>query len=504
MKIVWKLEFDYCIFSNKVCGIAGIFASNNVSTELYETLLSLQHRGQDSAGIITYNGSFHVRKGLGLVREVFEEKHIERLSGSAGIGHVRYTTAGGSSVEEVQPFMVNSPFGIALAFNGNVYNFKELKEEVFKKDLRHINSNSDTEVVLNIFAYELSRYARDDFFTGIKKAIKSVHRRVKGAYSAVALVADKGVIAFRDPHGIRPLVWGRRKNGNKYDHIFASEDTSFQILGFERYRDLEPGEVVCIDKLGRVKTEVITKKEFKPCIFEYIYFARVDATLDNVSVYRARLRMGQNLAKKIKKVYPDLEIDVVIPAPQSATTAALSCAHELGVRYTEGLYKNPFIGRTFIMPEQKERQNANKYKLSAIKYEIKGKNVLILDDSIVRGNVSRHIVKLTRQNGAKKVYFASASPPLIWPDLYGIDMPTRQELIAYKKTEEEVRKEIGADILIYQDLEDVIEAVTRKGDVKFKRPHCAYFDGKYPTSDIDEKLLKQVEKQRMEERKITN
>jgi len=483
-----------------VCGIAGLIGSNGVSTEIYESLLALQHRGQDSAGIITCEESFHTRKGLGLVREVFEQKHMEKLKGKMGIGHVRYTTAGGSSIEEVQPFMVNSPFGIALAFNGNVFNYWELKDELFKKDLRHINSNSDTEVILNIFAYELSRFARDDFFKGICKATKSVHRRVKGAYSAVATISGKGLIAFRDPQGIRPLVWGRRKNGKKYEHIFASENTMFQILGFEYYRDVEPGEVVFVDLAGKVKVQKVTEKEFRPCIFEYVYFARVDSLIDGVSVYRSRLRMGQNLALKIKRLYPDLPIDVVIPAPQSATTAALACAGELGVRYTEGLYKNQFVGRTFIMPGQKERQKANQYKLSAIEQEIRDKNVLVLDDSIVRGNVSRHIVKLMRKNGAKKVYFASASPALKWPDLYGIDLPTREEFVAYKKSKEEIRKDIGADILVYQDLEDLIEAVMRKGDLKFSRPHCAYFNGDYPTQDVDARVLAKVEKQRKKER----
>ena len=479
-----------------MCGIVGIIGSNQISTELYESLLALQHRGQDSAGITTYDGSFHMRKGLGLVRDVFDQRHMTRLHGKMGIGHVRYTTSGCSSIEEVQPFLVNSPFGIGLAFNGNIFNYTELKEEIFKKDLRHINSNSDTEIILNILAYELSRFYKKDFFDAACKSISSLFRRVKGAYAVVSVIADKGLIAFRDPNGIRPLVMGRRKNGSKYEYIFASENTSFQILGFEYVRDVEPGELIFVSPSGVMKSKIINQKEFRPCVFEYIYFARVDALINRVSVYRSRLRMGQNLANKIKRVYSNLEIDSVIPAPQSATTAALACASELGVRYTEGLYKNTFIGRTFIMPDQKSRQQANKYKLSAIKQEINKKNILILDDSIIRGNVSRHIVKLMRDNGAKKVYFASASPPIRWPDVYGVDLPTRTELIAYKKTEDQVRKSIGADVLIYQDLEDLIEAVTRKGDVKFRKPHCAYFDGDYPTDDIDEKVLRKVELER--------
>lgn len=480
-----------------MCGIVGIIGNNEISTELHETLLALQHRGQDSAGITTYDSSFHTKKGIGLVRDVFKRKHMLRLSGKMGIGHVRYTTSsGGSNSEEIQPFLVNSPFGIAMAFNGNVYNFSELKEELFKKDLRQINSDSDTEIILNIFAYELSRFAKEDFFEAVCKAIKGVHKRVRGAYSVVALIAGKGLVAFRDPHGIRPLVIGKRKKGKKNEYIFASENTSFQILGYDYERDVEPGEVIFANMNGQIKKRTISEKEFRPCIFEYVYFARVDALINNVSIYRSRLRMGQNVAKKIKRLHPNLDVDMVIPAPQSATTAALACANELGIRYTEGLYKNSFIGRTFIMPNQDERRQANKYKLSAIKQEINKKNVLVLDDSIVRGNVSRHIVNLLRRNGAKKVYFASASPPIRWPDLYGVDLPTRKELIAYKRTEDEIRKEIGADILVYQDLEDLIEAVTRKGKLKFTNPHCAYFNGDYPTNDIDEKVLKKVEEQR--------
>lgn len=479
-----------------MCGIVGIASNNEISTELYESLLALQHRGQDSAGIVTYDNYFHTRKCLGLVRDVFNQRHMMRLHGKMGIGHVRYTTSGCSSIEEVQPFSVNSPFGISLAFNGNIFNFLELKEELFKKDLRHINSNSDTEVVLNIIAYELSRFCKLDFFEAICKSVGNLYKRAKGGYSVVSIVADKGLIAFRDPHGIRPLVMGKRKNGNRNEYIFASENTSFQILGFEYVRDVEPGEVVFVSSNGVMKSRKILQKEFRPCIFEYVYFARVDAFINNVSVYRSRLRMGQNIAKKIKRVHPNLKIDMVIPAPQSATTAALACANELNIRYTEGLYKNAFIGRTFIMPDQDVRQKANKYKLSAIELEIRNKNILVLDDSIIRGTVSRHIVKLMRDNGAKKVYFASASPPVRWPDMYGVDLPTRGELIAYKKTEDEIRKSIGADVLIYQDLGDLIEAVTRKGKLKFTKPHCAYFNGDYPTKDIDEKMLKKVERER--------
>lgn len=483
-----------------MCGITGIISNQQVSTELYESLLALQHRGQDCAGIATYSNRFNLKKGLGLVREVFNQEDIFRLAGTMGIGHVRYPTVGGGSIEDVQPFIVSSPYGIAMAHNGNVFNFLQLKEELFKENLRQINSNCDVEAILNVFAYELNRFCHREFFDSICQAIESVFQRAKGAYSVVAMIADKGLIAFRDPHGIRPLVWGRRENSFKTEHLFASENTMFETLGFDFYRDVEPGEVVFVDLNGKVKKRVVLQKEFRPCIFEYVYFARPDALLNGVSVYRSRLRMGQNLARKIKREYPDLPLDVVIPAPQSATTAALSCAHQLGVRYSEGLVINQFIGRTFIMPGQEMRQRANRYKLSIIDFEVQDKNVLVVDDSIVRGNVSRHIIKLIRDHGAKKVYFASASPPLKYPDLYGLDLPTHDEYISYNRTEEEVRKLIGADILVYQDLEDLVEAVMRKGEIKFKRPHLAYFDGDYVTGDIDEKVLGEIERQRKSER----
>jgi len=487
-----------------MCGIIGIIGNNDVAVEAYEGLLCLQHRGQDSAGICTYSDRFHVKKGMGLVREVFQQEDIFHLKGAMGIGQVRYPTVGGGTAEEVQPFTTSSPYGIAMAHNGNVFNFCELRQELFRKDFRQINSNNDVEAILNVFAYEMSRFCHRELFDSICLAVQAVHQRVKGAYAVVGLIADKGLIAFRDPHGIRPLVWGQRKTSFKTEHVIASENTMFEILGFDLHRDLEPGEVVFIDLKGEVQSRRITVKEFRPCIFEYVYFARPDALLNGVSVYRARLRMGQNLANKIKRDYPRLKIDVVVPAPESATTAALACAHELDVRYSNSLVKNHFVGRTFIMPDQEVRQKANRYKLSAIGFDIKDKNVLVIDDSIVRGNVSRHIINLMRNKGAKAVYFASASPALRWPDLYGIDLPTRDEYIAYNRSEDEIRQLIGADVLIYQDLPDLIEAVTRKGDLKFTKPHCAYFDGDYPTGDVNEEILAEVERQRKVERAALN
>lgn len=484
-----------------MCGIVGIISERPVATELYDGLVALQHRGQDSAGIATYNQRFHLHKGMGLVRDVFRQVHMDYLQGNIGIGQVRYPTIGGYGMEDAQPFITGSPYGIAMAHNGNIYNFSELKKEILEKNNRYINSNNDVEVILSIFAYELSRFCHRDFFDSICLAINSVFDRCRGAYSVVGMIAEQGLFAFRDPHGIRPLVWGQRQINGKREHIFASENTMFEFLGFDFYRDVANGEAVFIDLAGNVKTRIIEQKEFRPCIFEYVYFARPDAFLNGVSVQRARLRMGQNLARKIKREYPNLEIDRVVPAPDTANPAALACAHELGVRYTEGLVKNTFVGRTFIMPGQKIRQKANQYKLSAIDLEIRNKNILVVDDSIVRGNVSKHIIDILRRHGAKKVYFASTAPPLKWPDLYGIDLPTRDEYIAYRRTAEEIRKMIGADELIYQDLEDLIEAVVRKQEkIPFRRPHTAYFNGDYPTEGVDEAVINRVEDERRQER----
>jgi len=484
-----------------MCGIVGIIGNNPVATELYDGLIALQHRGQDSAGIATYNKRFHIRKGMGLVRDVFQQEHMNYLEGNLGIGQVRYPTVGGYGIEDAQPFIVKSPYGIAMAHNGNIYNFEELKKELFEKDWRYVNSNNDVEVILNVFAHELSRFCHRDFFESVCLAAKSVYTRVRGAYSVVGMIATKGMVVFRDPHGIRPLVWGKRMNNGREEHIFASENTMFEFLGYEYYRDVENGEVIFIDMEGNVKTRIVDQKEFRPCIFEYIYFARQDAFLNGVSVQRARLRMGQNLARKIQRDYSHLQIDRVIPAPSTANTAALACAHELGVRYTEGLVKNAFVGRTFIMPGQELRQKANQYKLSPIDIEIRDKNVLVVDDSIVRGNVSKHIVDIIRRHGANKVYFASTAPPIIWPDIYGIDMPTRDELIAHNRTIEEIRDYIGADELIYQDLDDVVEAVMRKKDkIKFKRLHTAYFNGDYPTEDITTEVIEKMEAERKQQR----
>ena len=482
-----------------MCGIIGIIGNETVSPEIYDGLLALQHRGQDAAGMATFNGQFHIQKGLGLARDVFRTRDMVRLQGSMGIGHTRYATAGAITFEETQPFYVESPYGLALIHNGNIYNAAELKKELMEKDRRHVNSTSDSEVMLNVLADGFRRYAGDgdDFPAELFAAVKTVYQRSRGAYAVIVMIANKGLLAFRDPYGIRPLVMGQRQRGFQTEYIFASETTMFNSLGFEYVRDVEHGEAIFIDMKHELHSQIIDQREFRPCLFEYVYFARADAMMNRVSVYRARLRMGQNLAEKIKKEHPDLPIDIVIPAPSTANTAALSCAHVLGVRYSEGLVKNQFVGRTFIMPGQSIRKKSIKQKLSPIALEMEGKNVLIVDDSIIRGNTSQQIVSLVREAGAKNVYFASSSPPVRWPCLYGIDMPTRSELIASNKTNEDVRQYIGADVLVYQDLDDLIEAVTRKGDHNIERPCTDCFDGNYPTGDIDEAMLKAFEEERL-------
>ncbi len=482
-----------------MCGILGIFQHKPVATELYDGLIHLQHRGQDAAGILTYNNHFHLKKGLGYVRDVFDQDHMERLEGNWGIGHTRYPTSGSKSdVENAQPFYLSSPYGIAMAHNGDLTNYTSLKKELAEKDRRQCNSSSDLEVLLHIFAATLeSLPVTNSFFDAVCLAVETIFNRTKGAYSVVGIIAGKGMFAFRDPHGIRPLVYGERKNADgTIDYIFSSENTMYYPLGFSMKGDIEPGEVAFVDVQGTLHRRRLRHEQFTPCIFEYVYLARPDSTINDVSVYRARLRMGQNLALQWKKKYPDVLPDIVIPIPFSSNTAALSMAHELGIRYSEGLYKNPFVGRTFIMPGQAKRRKSVLQKLSPQIFEIKNKDVLLVDDSIVRGTTSQEVVKLVRDAGAKKVYLASACPPVKYPDFYGIDMPTQTELIAANKTEEEIREFIGADILLYQTIEDLVEAVTRKGNHHIDRPSMPYLDGWYVTGDIDTKKLADLEKEK--------
>lgn len=472
-----------------MCGVVGLYGHDYIAQDLYDALVTLQHRGQDSAGMYTFNGRFHLRKDLGLVSDIFHTRHMKRLQGYAGVGHTRYATIGGIEVEDAQPFLGPAPFGVALAHNGNVFNAYDLEKEIFEKDHRLVNSTCDAEVILNLFTKALTKQNANQLKPEhIYKAVNSVFKRAKGAYSVVSYIAKQGMVAFRDPHGIRPLLFGKRKNGLHTDYIFASESVTLDILGFELVKDLEPGEVIFIDEKNRkVHSKVLTKKNFMPCIFEYIYFARPDSVLNGVSVYRSRRRMGERLVKKIEKA--KLDIDVVMPVPDSSRSAALALADKMDLPYREGLVKNRYIGRTFIMPGQKIRKKSIRYKLNPMGHVIRGKKILLVDDSIVRGNTSRAIIQMVKDAGAKKVYFASFSPPVKFPCLYGIDIPTKEELIGSGNSIEEIRKYIGADELFYQDTPETFKAC-HDGNPKLPDFCMACFDGKYKCGDIDQKVLK--------------
>jgi amidophosphoribosyltransferase len=478
-----------------MCGIVGIVAHEPVNQALYDALTVLQHRGQDAAGIVTeQNGRLHTRKSNGLVRDVFLQRHMLGLRGNVGIGHVRYPTAGTASLSEAQPFYVNSPYGICLAHNGNLVNAEELKRLVVEQDRRHLNTTSDSEILLNVFAHELSRHATNGLQPHeILDAVEAVHRRCSGGYAVIALINGYGIVAFRDPHGIRPAVLGVRKTAKGPERMVASESVALDALGFELERDLLPGEAVFIDKSGNLHSRVSPKRaSYSPCIFEFVYFARPDSIIDKLSVYKARLRMGEALADKILRIRPEHDIDVVIPIPDTSRTAAMQVAHGLGVKYREGFIKNRYIGRTFIMPEQSARQASVRRKLNAIDLEFRGKNVLLVDDSIVRGTTSRQIIEMARDAGAKKVYFASAAPPVRYPNVYGIDMPAATELVAADRTAEEVERIVGADWLIYQDLADLVEAVHHENaDIESFDTSC--FSGKYVTGDVSRAYLDELE-----------
>ena len=488
-----------------MCGIAGIYSHKSVAAELYDCIIHLQHRGQDAAGIMTYDDRMHKEKGMGLAKEIFNEENMNLLTGNIGISHNRYPTHGGFSHGEVQPFWTSVPYGIALAHNGNLINYQELAEEITKQDSRYLNTNSDTEVLLHLFADQLHEdkppESSEEFFKLLCGAVSTIFNKVKGAYSVTAMIIGKGLVVFRDPNGIRPLVKGERSNGNGgKDFIFASENSMFYSLGYEPKGTVLPGELIYVNNEGQVFNRRLVQKEFNPCIFEYVYFARPDATLNDISVYRARLRMGQNLAQAWKEKHPEKNPDIVIPAPSTANTAALSFAHELGVRYSEGLYKNTFIGRTFIMPGQEERKKSVKYKLVPQELEIRDKKVLIMDDSIVRGNTSREIVRMLRDFGAREVYFAVACPPVKSPCFYGVDMPTRDELIAGNKSEKEIEKYLAVDALLYQEIDSLVEAVTRKGDHHIDRPCMACLDGQYVGNDVDDAKMDEMETMRKNDR----
>ncbi|MEQ1815088.1 MAG: amidophosphoribosyltransferase [Nitrosomonas sp.] len=483
-----------------MCGILGIVAKSSANQLLYDGLLMLQHRGQDASGIVTAQGNtFHMHKGLGLVRDVFRTRDMRALAGNIGIGHVRYPTAGSAnSSAEAQPFYVNSPFGIVLSHNGNLTNAEELSQELFRADLRHVNTNSDTEVLLNVLAHELQESTRNcqlDPAT-IFTAVSGVHKRCKGAYAVIAMIAGYGLLAFRDPYGIRPLVFGTVESENGREYLIASESVALDTLGFKLIRDVAPGEAIFIDEAGNFyNKQCATNYSLNPCIFEYVYLARPDSVIDGISVYETRLNMGEHLAEKIRKSMHHLDIDVVIPIPDSSRPSALQLANQLGVNFREGFVKNRYVGRTFIMPGQQQRRKSVRQKLNAIGIEFRGKNVLLVDDSIVRGTTSREIVQMAREAGAHKIYFASAAPPVRYPNVYGIDMPTRQELIATDRDTEEICREIGADYLIYQDLEALSRAISKiSPTVRNFETSC--FDGNYITGDITTEYLRTIELQR--------
>jgi len=486
-----------------MCGIAGIVSHEDVNQELYEALTVLQHRGQDAAGIVTCEGDrFHLRKDSGLVRDVFHTRHMLNLRGTMGIAHVRYPTAGCTTSAEAQPFYVNSPYGITLAHNGNLTNAETLKKELFVQDQRHLNTDSDSEVLLNVFAHELHelgklRIGPEDVF----HAVAGVHARCRGAYSVVAMITGFGVLAFRDTHGIRPLIYGERKTDRGTDYMFASESVALDVLGFATARDLEPGEAIFIERDGTLHARQCARQtSLSPCIFEYVYFARPDTIIDNISVYKARRRMGDKLADKIRRLRPDHDIDVVIPIPDTSRTAALQLANKLKVKYREGFIKNRYIGRTFIMPGQQLRKKSVRQKLNAISMEFKDRNVLLVDDSIVRGTTSEQIIQMARDAGANKVYLASAAPPVRYPNVYGIDMPAAEELIAHDRTEAEIEHALGCDWLIYQDLPDLIDAVQR-GNPAIRRFDTSCFNGEYVTGDVNQAYLDRLSHHRNDQAK---
>jgi amidophosphoribosyltransferase len=477
-----------------MCGFIGVIGSTSAVHEIYDGLVAVQHRGQDAAGIITYDGRFHVKKGEGLVRDIFSAGNMKRLRGSIGVGHVRYPTVGSGGGEDAQPFTVNFPFGIVMAHNGNVANYEDLRGELAAEGLRHLYSACDVEVVLNVFANALAESGRHGFtIEAYHDAVREVYRKIRGAFSVVGFIAGHGMFAFRDPYGIKPIAIGRREQNGHTAYAVASESVVLTTIGYERLPTRRPGEALFIDLDGRIHVEKIAEPRHHPCVFEFVYFARPDSYLEEISVYGSRLRMGQRLARAFRRLR--LEADVVIPVPDSACTAALALAQELGLRYREGLVKNRYVGRTFIMPNDGVRRRSVRRKLNTIEEEFRDKRVLLVDDSIVRGNTSRQIVRLARAAGATKVYFASTSPPLVHPCVYGIDMSTRREFVARDRTPEQIAEQIDADAVIYQSLDDLVASVLEdRRDIEKMCTAC--FSGEYPTGDITPAMLLQIEEER--------
>jgi amidophosphoribosyltransferase len=484
-----------------MCGLVGLVGKGDVAPDIYDALTVLQHRGQDAAGIMTcMGGKFSQRKSEGLVRDVFRQNHMQRLQGTMGIGHVRYPTAGSTGAALAQPFYVNSPYGIALAHNGNLTNAEQLTRELFQDDLRHLNTDSDSEVLLNVFAHEMQTLGKlspcaDDIF----KAVEALHKRCRGGYAAVALLVNYGVVGFRDPLGIRPLVVGERDSASGKEYMIASESVALDVLGFTMINDVAPGEAIFIDANGTLhRRRCAEHAKLHPCIFEHVYFARPDSLMDGISVYKTRMRQGEALARKIRKMRPDLSIDVIIPIPDTSRIAAQSIASELGIKFREGLMKNRYIGRTFIMPGQSQRKKSVRQKLNPVPLEFEGKDVMLVDDSIVRGTTCRQIIEMARDAGARNVYFASAAPPVRNPNVYGIDMPSASELIAHNRTVEEVCELIGADWLVFQDLDDLVQC-SLDGNPDVAGFDCSVFNGEYVTGDVDQNYLDRVESLRNDE-----
>ncbi|GHZ67833.1 amidophosphoribosyltransferase [Vibrio cholerae] len=486
-----------------MCGIVGIVGTTPVNQSIYDALTVLQHRGQDAAGICTIESNrFRLRKANGLVRDVFEAKHMQRLQGNVGVGHVRYPTAGSSSASEAQPFYVNSPFGITLAHNGNLTNANQVRQKLFEKDRRHVNTTSDSEVLLNVLAHEIDTVKGNVTAEDVFRAISNVHRTIRGAYAVAAMIIGHGMIAFRDPHGIRPLCLGKREVNGQLEYMVASESVALDAVGFDFVRDVAPGEAIYATFDGELYTkQCADNPALNPCIFEFVYFARPDSFIDKISVYSARVEMGKRLGERIKNDYSDLDIDVVIPIPETSCDIALQIAQAIDKPYRQGFVKNRYVGRTFIMPGQQQRKKSVRRKLNAIRSEFKDKNVLLVDDSIVRGTTSEQIIEMARDSGAKKVYIVSAAPEIRFPNVYGIDMPSANELIAHGRDNDAICKQIGADALIFQTLEDLVEAV-RCGNPDIVKFEASVFNGEYVTGDIDQQYLDFLESMRSDDAKV--
>ncbi|MUK48631.1 amidophosphoribosyltransferase [Aliivibrio fischeri] len=489
-----------------MCGIVGIVGATPVNQSIYDALTVLQHRGQDAAGIITIESNrFRLRKANGLVKDVFETKHMQRLQGNVGIGHVRYPTAGSSSASEAQPFYVNSPFGITLAHNGNLTNANEIRETLFEQERRHVNTTSDSEVLLNIFAHHLDEsknypLTNDDIF----KTVAKVHEQIRGAYAVTAMIIGHGMVAFRDPNGIRPLCLGKREVEGRTEYMVASESVALDAVGFDFVRDVAPGEAIYAPFEGGLYTQQCAHEpKLNPCIFEFVYFARPDSFIDKISVYSARVEMGKRLGEKIKREWDHLDIDVVLPIPETSCDIALEIAQIINKPYRQGFVKNRYVGRTFIMPGQQERKKSVRRKLNAIRSEFKDKNVLLVDDSIVRGTTSEQIIEMARDSGARNVYMVSAAPEIRFPNVYGIDMPSANELIAHGREVDEICNEIGADALIFQDLSDLVDAVGC-GNREIEKFETSVFNAHYVTGDVDQNYLEYLESLRNDDAKQDN